>query len=115
MTKLAVGDTVIVHSHRQAPREATVTKIGRAWITVARRWQEQRFRLDDQTDGSGYSHGSRFYTHAQWAEKQQLDAAMTFLRAQGIDVRYDSPWRGRETELATIIRSIHPDYLKEGN
>lgn len=106
MDKLTVGDTVIVHSYRQAPREAAITKIGRAWITVGEGRHEQRFRLDNQTDGSGYGHGSRFYTRAQWAEKQQLDAAMTFLRDQGIDVRFDSPWRGRETELATLIRSI---------
>lgn len=106
MIKLAVGDTVIVQRNRQTPSELTITKIGRVWITVGEGWQEQRFRLDDQTDGSGYGYGSRFYTHAQWAEKQQRDAAVAFLRDHGIDVRFDSPWRGRETELANIIRSI---------
>lgn len=104
MIKLAVGDTVIVQRNRQAPSELTITKIGRVWITLGEGRHETRFRLDDQTDRSGYGHGSRFYTHAQWAEKQQRDAAVAFLRDQGIAVRHDSPWHGRETELATLIR-----------
>jgi len=29
-----VGDTVIIYEQRQAPREATVSKVGHTWIEV---------------------------------------------------------------------------------
>ena len=101
---LRVGETVIIHAPGQTESEAVITKIGRVWITVGKGFRERRFRRDDQTDGSNYGHRSRFYTRAQWAEHQQQVAAYAFLRNQGIEIRYDSPWHGRETELAAIIK-----------
>jgi len=65
-----------------------------------------RFHLDTQTDGSEYGYPPRFYTRTQWAEKQLGDDAQAYLHEHGIQVRYDSPWRGREVELANILRNV---------
>lgn len=105
MIDVKVGDIVIIGGREYEPREATVTKVGRAWITVGEGWQEKRFRLDDQTDGSEIGYPVQFYTPSQWAEKQRADEASTFLREQGIEFGWTSPWRGREVELADLIRS----------
>lgn len=105
MIDVNVGDTVIVTEYRQEPCEATVTKVARVWITAGEGWREKKFRRDDQTDGSDTGVPAHFYTLTQWAEKQQQVEVATFLREQGIDLRHDSPWRGREAELAGIIRA----------
>lgn len=104
MIDVKVGDTVIVHGYHRA-KEATVTKVGRVWVFVGEGPSMQKFRLDDQTDGSGYSQRDRFYTLDQWAEKQRRDGAADVLRKHGIDLRPDSLWRGREIELANLLRS----------
>lgn len=104
-TYVAVGDTVIVTGHRRPERRVVVTKVGRTWITIGEGVHEQRFRIDDQTDGSKYGSPPRFYTLQQWAEKQERDEVTTYLCEQGIDLRFDSPWRGREAELAALLRT----------
>lgn len=89
-------------------KPAIVTKVGRVWITAQDEnssWVQYRFRLDDQTDGSGYSQRSRFMTMEQYAEHQRETEGGKFLHEQGIDLRYDSPWYERKAELADIIRS----------
>lgn len=106
MIDVKVGDTVIVTEHRRDPREAVVSKVGRVWVTVGEGWQERKFRLDDQSDGSNIGYGTHFYTPDQWAEKQRSDEASTYLREQGIEIGWTSPWRGREIELANVIRSV---------
>jgi hypothetical protein len=85
--------------------DGTVVKVGRVWIDVHKDGQQWgwRFRKDTQTDGSNFGHRPRFYTLEQWATKQRQDSAEAYLREQGIDVRYDSPWRERMTELAKTI------------
>jgi hypothetical protein len=104
MVDVHVGDTVMLCQPRREPREATVTKVARVWITVGEGYREEKFRRDTQADGpDGY--GKRFYTLTQWAEKRQRDEATTFLREQGIDLRNDSPWRDREIELAEVLRN----------
>lgn len=109
------NDVVIVASgnhprNRQAQRYV-VTKVARVWITVRpegdedrNHWLDKRFRLDDHTDGSGIGAPDRFYTLGEWAAREREDAADVFLRDQGIQVGYDSPWRARKAELADIIR-----------
>lgn len=112
-----VGETVILHGRNRGAataREATVVSVARVWITVDAGTGQLRFRRDTQTDGSDYGYPLRFYTLTQWAEKQQRDEAATFLHEQGIDLRYDSPWRGRESELADVIRKdVVPDHTEE--
>jgi hypothetical protein len=102
------GDTVMIVARQQATYRATVTKVGRVWVTVGEGWQVQRFRRDDQTDGSKIGCPQRFYTLDQWAERQERDAALAFLHEQGIDIRHGSPWRGREVDLAAAIRVAEP-------
>lgn len=103
-----VGDKVMITEYR-AVREAEVVKIARVWITVkylGKYSHESKFRLDIQTDGSNYGTPSRFYTMDQWEEKQRRDEASIFLSEQGISLEYRSPWRGREIELANVIRAV---------
>jgi hypothetical protein len=85
--------------------DGTVVKVGRVWIDVHREGQQfgWRFRKDTQTNGSSIGSPPRFYTLGQWATKQRQDSAEAYLREQGIDVRYGSPWRERMTELAKLI------------
>lgn len=105
MIDVEVGDTVMVVQPHHDSREDTVTKAGRVWITVDEGWQEKKFRRDTQTDGSGIGVSARFYTLTQWAEKQQRDEVTAYLREQGIDLRHDSPWVGREAKLAAILQA----------
>lgn len=109
MIKVEIGQPVIMTGNRPGGEPGTVVKIGRVWIEVRPNgipgdWT-YRFRLDDQTDGSGYTGRARFYTLDQWAKKLRHDEAATFLREQGIEVGFGSSWRGRKAELADIIRA----------
>jgi hypothetical protein len=94
---------------RSAPTRGAVVKIGRVWIEVQPEgWttgRTLRFRLDNQTDGSQYPSSQRFYTLGQWAENQRQVAASEFLSDQGIRVEHGSLWRGREVELANLLRT----------
>lgn len=99
-----VGDTIMVSMGYGGKKtmEATVTKVGRVWIETN---HLDKFRLDTQTNGSDYGDAPRFWTMEQWAERLKRNEACKFLGEQGIDVRFSgSPWRGREVELAEIIR-----------
>ena len=69
------------------------------------RRREYRMRRDTQDANSGYSRADRFVTAEQYAWEQARSAAFKFLRGQGFDLRGGSPWRGREIELADIIRA----------
>lgn len=106
-----IGDTVMIHSgggRSQQTYEAEVVKVARVWITVMTIGEyrhELRFRLDDQTDGSNYGYGTRFYTLGQWAARKRNDEAVDFLRGQGITIEFRSAWRGRSAELADLIRA----------
>lgn len=110
MVKVEIGQTVIVwdgHGRAKAdPIRGTVVKIGRVWIDVHREgvswgW---RFRLDTQTDGSRIGSPARFYTLDQWAAHQLEDAAVTWLREQGITIEWHSKvWARRHVELAKLI------------
>jgi hypothetical protein len=105
MIDVKVGDTVIITDHRREPREVIVTKVGRVWFTVGEGHQEVKFRLDDGTTGSGYSSGPHAFTPDQWDEGLRISEARDFLREQGVSIEYASLWRGREIELANLIRS----------
>lgn len=114
---VTVGQPVVMvsgnHSRRMTTRRGTVVKAARVWIEVLpddladepNGWNRRRYRLDTQTDGSQHSYAARFYTLEQWAELERRDQAQTFLREQGIDLRFESPWRGHEHELAELLKS----------
>lgn len=107
MIDVKVGDTVIVYerlNRGHSEQQGIVTKVARVWITVDT-GRERRFRRDTQMDGAEIGYPAQFFTPAQWVEKQQADEADAYLREQGIEVGWTSPWRGREIELANLIRS----------
>jgi hypothetical protein len=102
-----LGQPVRVKDHG-VPWEGTVTKVGRVWIEITRNGSRTgyRFRLDTQTSGSNIGDPPRFYTLDQWAAKEARGEAMRYLQEQGITIEYRSKaWRGRETELAALLRS----------
>lgn len=109
MGKVEIGDTVIVKIRNdRLDRRYVVTNVARVWITVRpegemRAGRDRRFRLDNQTDGCPDAM-ARFYTLDQWADVQRKNEAWAFLRDQGVDVRRDGPWWGREIDLADLIR-----------
>lgn len=111
MIKVEIGQPVIiVGGYRSEGRGGTVAEVARVWIKIqpdgtTGEWARQRFRLDDQTDGSRVGLPARFYTLDQWAEREREDEAATFLREQGIEVGFGSSWRGRKAELADLIRA----------
>lgn len=105
-----VGQPVIMTENRSRQiREipGKVVKIGRVWIDIEpdSGGLALRYRKDTQKDGSGIGAGSYFFTLEQWERRSREMAAEEFLRGQGISLGYGSPWRGREIELANLIRA----------
>jgi hypothetical protein len=112
MIKIEAGQEVMVSDvgRSTANWRGIVVWVGRVWMQVVHEEDRalpgafrRKFRLDDQTDGSVYSSRARFYTLEQYEEKRKLDDATSFLKGQGIRLDYDSPWRGKETELAFAL------------
>lgn len=105
MIKVEIGQPVIV-TDRGRSFLATVITVNRVWITILpdgfRPSSAKLFWLDTQTDGASVPR--RFYTLDQWADKERRDAALRFLREQGITVDHGSPWQGREETLSELIR-----------
>jgi hypothetical protein len=106
---MTVGDRVaITEGYRKTDTvyHGTVTHVARVWITVQPDIGSPiKFRMDDQTTGTGYASAPRFYTLDQYAQRERELAASQFLKSQGISLNYDSPWRKRETELAELLRT----------
>jgi predicted deacetylase len=110
---LEVGQPVMVtdgYGRTVEPKTGTVLKVARVWVTVAipsygNSVIERAFRMDNQTDGGQSAYCGRFYTMDQWAARKRLNEATKYLQEQGISVNIGSPWRGREVELADIIRA----------
>jgi hypothetical protein len=117
--KLEVGQPVTVcrsnndmqrrpDSERYIP--AVVAKVGRVWVDLEkpgseswsiRRW---RMRMDDQSEDSAYTgSNASFATLEQHAWDETRNWARGVLAEQGIQIRHDSRWRGREVELADLI------------
>lgn len=107
MVKVELGQEVMTTSWQSRdPQPGKVVKVGRVWIDVDVDSFTLRYRLDTQTNGSQYGSPPRFYTLDQWAEKQREDEARDYLREQGIEFSYVSPWRRRLVELADLIRTV---------
>lgn len=116
--KPAVGDLVYVirsanDMRGRKPEDraipAKVVKVARVWVTVETETgysRERRFRISDQSDGSNYPGSSeRFVTSEQLAWEITRRGANEYLRDQGVDIGYRSPWRGREVELAALLKT----------
>lgn len=115
MIKVELNEIVMMidgHGRTLRSRRGKVVKIGRVWITVEPEGERhpslQRYRLDTQNDGGQYTSSPRFHTLAQWAERKQRDQAHKVLRDQGISIKFDSPWYGREIELAALLTAAAP-------
>lgn len=114
MVKVEMGQQVVIFDHyssRGAPTRGEVVKVARVWIEIQPEGQtsihaRRKFRLDTQTDGSEIGFRGRFYTLDQWAGEQRRSKAAEFLCEQGIVIINRSPWRGREVELAELLRAV---------
>lgn len=113
--KLEPGQEVVVRLPFAASRgrdwharhvPARVAIANRVWIDLVSadgrlKW---RMRRDSQDEGSSYSQ-----TNASFAtlEQHEWDAAQhhacALIKKHGITLAYDSPWRGREIELADLL------------
>lgn len=115
---LKAGDEVFVvrRGYEMRGREpgdryipATVAKVGRVWIDieVSIERRTHKMRLDTQREQSNYSAGVRsFVTPEQKAWDERLNDARRFLgKKHRIRADIDSPWYGREIELADLIRA----------
>jgi hypothetical protein len=115
---MAVGDEVVIieiierYNRGAEAWRGTVVRVGRVWIEVVRvedngdiRAARHKFRMDNQTTGTGYTNAPRFYTLDQYAAREREIEVSRFLKAQGISLNYDSPWRNREAELAELLRT----------
>lgn len=108
-----VGSAVVMitpsfrRTEQRAERNGTVTGKARVWITVELEGRgfprEVRFRLDDQSDGSGGHYAYRFRTPEQHAWYEAQNAAHAYLMSQRITVEMSSPWQDRKLELARSI------------
>lgn len=112
---LALGQTVIVrrgHGRQTEYVRSVVVKIGRKLIDVEPEGDgylfhfERRFRMDDQHAPGNSSHLASFRTEAQYAWDLRKQEADRYLRDQGLEIsNYNpSPWKGRELELANVLR-----------
>ncbi len=87
---------------------AKVAVVGRVWVTIEHPGSRRQWKLrkDTQRDARGVGYATNFATPEQLAYDQKVSAAAKYLAEQGIDVRYDSPWRGSDgtIALAEILR-----------
>jgi hypothetical protein len=113
--EIAAGDIVIVDfgGHTKHERHTVVT-VGRVWVTTQREdtpgagHRQRRFRLDTQRDPRSVGYGICFRTLAQEAVRNRAAAIGAHLDGQGITLKHDSPWKGREAELATLLGWTEP-------
>lgn len=92
---------------------ATVTKAARVWVDLegmeGARKRTWRMRRDTQDEGTQYTGSdASFLTMDQYAWTETRDWALAVLKDHGIDLRSNSPWRGREIELADILAKVDP-------
>lgn len=121
--KLDPGQRVIVRRspndmRRRPPEEryipAVVTKAAQVWVTLEQaddgpRPKTWRMRRDTQNEGSNYSSlNASFATLEQHAWDQAAWSALAVLRDHGIELARQSPWHGREIELAELLNSVDP-------
>ncbi len=109
--KPEVGDEVFVREgggRHTTTTAARITAVGRVWVTMqavgsGREW---RLRRDSQNDGRGIGYSTNFATPEQLAYDKKASAAHAYLRDQGIEVRYHSPWSGNDgaIALAALLR-----------
>lgn len=121
LREVTVGDqlvmiyrTGVLHSGKSTDRivPAIVTEAKRINLTVGqlateglqRRWWAVRRDTRAEGGASG-SYGWRAYTLDEHEHAQRLSAATSYLTQQGLMIRLGSAWRGREIELAALIRT----------
>lgn len=98
-------------SLKDRTQRAVVKSVARVWCELETHPDERfpnfwRMRLDTQDEGDRQfsQNNARFYTPEQYAAMVAKNEACALLNAQGIRVDMDSPWRGREVELADLLR-----------
>ena len=101
--KPKTGDPVHVRQGRETTA-ASITAVGRVWVTIEAlhgrgKW---RMRIDKQNEGYPSAYQGHFYTPAQFEYDERMAEARTFLLAQGVDVRPESPWAGDDQLLALV-------------
>jgi hypothetical protein len=110
MGRLSVGDELMVSARdgrRMMEVRVQVLKVGRVWIDVEPLDGEylphyyRRFRMDTRASESGKG---GIYTDEQWAWKQRVSAAHTYLAEIGVQADFGSRFRSDPLALANAIR-----------
>lgn len=127
--KLTKGQRVMVRRSSNETRRvaaleqywipAVVVKAGRVWVDLEtaeghrprRTWRMRKDRQDEGTQYSGSNASFATLEQHEWDETNSW--ALAALQSHGIDLRYDSPWRGREIELAGILAGKKPGNTEE--
>lgn len=111
-----VGDEIVMiyRSGRMAGGKSN-DKIVRAVVTIARPVNLEIRSVDQhpvvrvwnvRRDTRTALYGWYAYTAEEHEVNERRSAALTFLREQGIHISgHQSPWHGREIELAEVIKS----------
>lgn len=108
-TELLVIPVTYSRGATPEPVPVRVTKAARVWLTMeptnGQKWpSEYRMRRDTQDDGNDSHYRNRFVTAEQYAYDRREAEAAEFLKDQGIEIGFRSPWRNRRSELADLIR-----------
>lgn len=110
---IKIGDTLILTSANRywGDGPVTVSRIGRAYIYVARDGREIRDRFHRATgiEDSNYGGKQRLYTPAQYDDVTQCEALYVRLREAGIDVAYRIRDGLTADQLRAILTIVQPD------
>jgi hypothetical protein len=110
---IKIGDTLILatNSRYRGDETVTVSRIGRAYIYVARDGQEirDRFHRDTGIEDSNYGGKQRLYTPAQYDDVTQCEALYVRLRDAGIEVAYKVRGDLTADQLRAILTIVQPD------
>jgi hypothetical protein len=111
--KLKVGDVVWFvprQKYNGAPRELTVTKVGRKWATIGEGWRRMRADVGSwAVDGGNYSGPGDLYTsEAAWREESEISAQWDLLR-RWIERRYQRPEHLTAAQIADVFAVLRGD------
>lgn len=113
-----VGDEVVVilpadnarETRDQRTRLGRISSVARVWLVideVGGSGLSWRMRIATQSEGneSYPQFDARFLTLDQDAAERRRDAASEYLEDKGITIDRRSSWRGREVELADLLKA----------
>lgn len=103
--KFHVGQEVMTATYGHTPKPATVTKVGRLYVTAGR----DDFRVDTGALKSGYN--GRIYTLDEWAKQDEHRDLRARARARGVQSIDDRVPVDQLRRIVAILEEDCPDCL----